>query len=407
MLKGHLLRTYPEERPKTGFMASRREFIIFSIILATFFVFAYRGYFGLGILNQGDLLPLYPDWGDYLNAFTSSWSNSNLGFAGASATEAGFFNALILFAFGNNSLLAQKVIFLGTMPLACLSMFIFLSYHLTLGYEKSVISFIYGVNPVTIGLFFGGGAGLLTYFSVFPLLLLCLFNFLERRKDPSISVVAFGMILAFASAIDVQAPLFVFPFAIAFLISGLVTVRNHRQSLKMGASLLASFFIFSILTLPTTSNYFSSLFGYFYGSSQGTIVNYSAAPISHDILVSRIHDDFTSQTYDFLTGAIFLTSIMTAISLFISNARRLRYALTLSILLVIGIIFWEFGINGLDLWLYNSVPLLFALNTLKLKMLFVQGFVLLGAFLLEEARYRRFFPAWTIPRRQEQITYQP
>lgn len=386
MANAALLR--PETPPPSFRM---REFAIFSMIIVAFFSFAYRGYFDLGVLNQGDLLPLYPNGGDYLNAFISSWSNSNLGFAGASATEAGFFNALILFAFGGNSLLAQKVIFLGTMPFACLSMFTFLSSRLKLGYEKSLISFIYGVNPVTIGLFFGGGVGLLTYFSVFPLLLLCLFNFLEGHKDSSIYVVVFGMILAFASAIDVQAPLFISPFAIAFLISGLAAVRNRRQGLKMVASVMASFSIFSILTLPTTSSYFSSLLTYFYGSNQGTIANYSATPISHDILVTRIHDDFAFQTYDFLYGAIFLTSVMTALSFLVSNARRLRYALTLSMLLVIGIIFWNLGIHSLDLWLYDSVPLLFALSILKLKILFVQGFVLLGAFLLEEARQRRFF----------------
>jgi chromate transport protein ChrA len=98
--------------------------------------------------------------------------------------------------------------------------------------------------------------------------------------------------------------------------------------------------------------------------------------------------------------------MMTAISLFVTNTRRLRYALTLSLLLIIGITFWELGINSLDLWLYNSIPLLFALSTLKLKMLFVQGFVLLGAFLLEEARYRRFFST-NNPRLQEQNNYQP
>jgi hypothetical protein len=163
----------------------------------------------------------------------------------------------------------------------------------------------------------------------------------------------------------------------------------------MAASVAASLFIFSLLTLPTTANYFSSLFGYFNGSSQGAIVNYSATPISHDILVSRIYDDFASQTYDFLNGAIYLTSLMAVIALLVSNKRRLPYVLTLLMLLVAGIGFWQLGINGWDVWLYNTIPLLFALSTLKLKMLFVQGFVLLGAFLLEEARDRNLVFAST------------
>jgi hypothetical protein len=257
--------------------------------------------------------------------------------------------------------------------------------------EKFAISFVYGVNPVTIGLFYGGGVGLLTYFSVFPILLLFLVNFLEGHRDPSISVVGFAVVLAFAAAFDVQASLFVLPFAIAFLISALATVRNHRKALLKGASLLASFLIFSILTLPTTSSYFSSLFGYFFGSSRGTIVNYSAAPISQDTLVSRIHDDFAFQTYDFLSGAIYLTSILAMISLFVVSRRRLRYIVTFLGLLISGIVFWQLGINGSDLWLYDTMPLLFALSTLKLKMLFVQAFVLLGAFVVEEVRNRASF----------------
>jgi hypothetical protein len=405
-VKGHILRMDPEQQPKTGFMvSSRKEFIVFTVVLAIFFTFAYREYFGLGILNQGDLLPLFPKGGFYLNAFISSWGNSNLGFAG-SATEAGFFNALLLFVFGDNSWLAQKIVFLATMPIACLSMFMFLDHHLTLGPEKSLISFIYGVNPVTIGLFFGGGIGLLTYYSIFPLLLLLLFNFLEGHKNSSISVVAFGMILAFGAAFDVQAPLFVLPFVIAFLISALITVRNHMKSLRIGASLLASFFIFSILTLPTTFNYFSSLVGYFNGSSRGAITNYAATSISHDILVSRIRDDFAFQTFDFLTGAIYLTSLMAIIALIVSNKRRLRYVLTLLVLLVAGIGFWQLGLNGSDLWLYNAIPLLFALSTLKLKMLFVQGFILLGAFLLEQARSRDILLASTRATSHEQMTYE-
>jgi hypothetical protein len=406
ILRRHIADNVDEIRHETPRTFPTRELAIFSTVLAAFFLFAYRGYFGLGILNQGDLLPLFPNGDFYLNAFIFSWSNSNLGFAG-SATEAGFFNALLLFVFGDNSLLAQKVVFLATMPLACLSMFIFLGYHLTLGSEKSLVSFVYGVNPVTIGLFFGGGVGLLTYYSIFPFLLLFLFNFLEGHTDSSISIVAFGMILAFGSAFDVQAPLFVLPFVIAFLIGGLITARNHTKSLKMGASLFASFFIFSILTLPSTSHYFGTLFQYFNGSSRGAITNYSATSISHDVLVSRIRDDFTFQTFDFLTGAIYLTTLMATIAFVVGNKRRLRYVLTLLGLLVTGIAFWQLGINGSDLWLYDAIPLLFALSTLKLKILFVQGFILLGAFLLEEARDRDLLFGSTTPRKHEQMTHGP
>jgi hypothetical protein len=67
----------------------------------------------------------------------------------------------------------------------------------------------------------------------------------------------------------------------------------------------------------------------------------------------------------------------------------LRYILSLLLLLSVGIIFWQFGLTGQSLWLYETFPPLFALNTLKLKMIFTQAYVLIVAFLVDEARERR------------------
>jgi hypothetical protein len=361
---------------------------VFLALLAAYFLFVYRNYFGLGAISQGDLSPLYPRAGYYFDAFFSSWNSNNLGFSG-SATEAGFFNALLLLITGDNSILAQKIVFLSDMPVACIAMFVFLSYHGASGFGRSIISFAYGVNPLSIGLFFGGGGGLLTYYSLFPLILLFLLNFLEKGTAAKRSMVAFAIVLAFSASFDVQSPLFLLPFVVILFVSNAALERNLRSLAKTSLMLLGSFGLFLILILPTAATYFSSFFSYYFGSKSGSVSYYSVAPIAHNVLIDRITTDFSFQTFDFLSVAMYLTGIVAAFALFVRNRHRLRYILSLLLLLSVGIIFWQFGLTGQSLWLYETFPPLFALNTLKLKMIFTQAYVLIVAFLVDEARERR------------------
>ncbi len=363
-------------------------------MLATFFLFAYRNYFSLGALSQGDLAPLYPGARYYFDAFFSTWNSNNLGFSG-SATEGGFFNGLLLLILGDNSIVAQKIVFLLTMPLASISMFVFLSYNGLSRFGRSIVSFVYGVNPLTIGLFFGGGVGLLTYYSLFPLLLFLMLNFLEKRSGATRSIVAFAIILAFAASYDVQAPLFVLPFVTVFFIGRVALERNFRFMARTSLMLLGSFGLFLILILPTTATYFASLFSYYLGSTSGSISYYSAAQIPHATLIARIVADFSYQTYDFLNAIMYLTGIVTLFALFVRDPRRLRFILGLLLLLSVGVLFWQFGITGQSLWLYEIFSPLFAVNTLKLKMIFTQAYVLIVAFLIDEARERRFIELTT------------
>lgn len=375
-----------------------REPAVFVALLAAFFLFAYRNYFSLGALNQGDLLPLFPRAEYYFDQFFSSWNNYNLGFSG-SATEAGFFHALLLSILGNNSILAQKIVFLLTMPLASIAMFVFLSYHVASSFGRSIVSFVYGVNPLSIGLFFGGGVGLLTYYALFPFLLLFLLNFLEKRRGATRSIVAFAIVLAFSASFNVQAPLFFLPFVLVLFIGNRALERDLQSMARTTLMLVASFGLFLVLTLPTSATYFASLFAYFFGSTPGSISYYSPTPIPHDTLIDRISADFSFHTFDFLNAIMYLTGIVASFTLFVRNPRRLRFILSLLLLLSLGVLFWQFGIKGQSLWLYEIFPPLFALNTLKLKMIFIQAYVLIVAFLVDEARERKFFelPVKAVP----------
>ncbi len=366
-----------------------RKFAVFTALLAAFFVFVYRGYFFLGALNQGDLTPLSPRARYSFDAFFSSWNSDFLGFPGP--VEAGFFNGLLLLVLRNNTVLAQKIIFLSAIPLASIAMFIFLRHNPSSGVGTGIVSFIYGVNPLSIALFMGGGAGLLIYYSLFPFLLLFLSNFLEERRSAALSVVAFATALGFSASFNVQAPLFVLPFVVVLFIRNAAIKTNFRSRLRISLMLLASFALFSVLTLPTTTTLLASLFTFYSVSAPGTISNYYVAPISHGTLIDRVRADFAYGTFDFLNVIMYLTGIVAFFTLFVRNTRRLGLILSFLLLLSVGILFWQLGIMGSSLWMYEIFPPLFALNTIKLKMMFTQAFVLVVGLLVDEAQERHLF----------------
>lgn len=84
-----------------------KDFLIFSFVIAGFFLFVYRNLLGLGALIYGDLSPFYPKATIFIDAYRSSWVNDNLGYPGSSI-ESAVFNAILQLILGDNPVLAQK-----------------------------------------------------------------------------------------------------------------------------------------------------------------------------------------------------------------------------------------------------------------------------------------------------------
>lgn len=361
-----------------------KDFAIFAAILTVFFSFVYRNYFGLGGLINGDLGPFYYRSGDSIDAFFSSWINNNLGYFGSSI-ESGFFNGLLLLIVGNDSILAQKIYFLSLMPLASITMFIFLTYYIGSRFGRFLMSFVYGVNPLTIGLFFGGSPMLVPY-ALLPLMLMFLLNFFEKKRGQVRNILVFTLILAFSSSYNVQTPVFVLPFIIVILLVNLAMKKSLKPVIKTISMLLVSSGLFLLLTIPSTSIYAASVFDYYFGSVPGSINYYGVAPKQAENLIEGVRNDFTYHTFDFLNLCIFLTAIPAFFTLFVKNKFRLKYILSLLLLLSAVVLFWTLGLKDSTLWLYEEIPLLFAINTIKLKMIMTQAYILIIAFLIDEAQ---------------------
>jgi len=361
-----------------------KDFLLFSFIITLFFTFVYGNLLGLGSLIYGDLAPFYPKTMEWLDTFLSSWSNDNLGYPGSSI-ESSVFNALLAFALGDNSVLAQKVFFLSVAPISCLAMFVFLNHYVTSRFARFFGGFVYGVNPVTIALFWGGspGGGLLVQYALFPLQLYFLLGLLNEQGNRKVNVLALSLLLALASAYNVQAPIWFLPFLIAFFLAHTIIRRSLKYLAKTTLSLFFVGVLFVLLTFTTEVIYVAGLISFFFGAEKGVVWFYTAQPIPRETLIERIAVDYQYHTFDHLNFFIFLTGLSAFLTLLIRRKSKYLLSSLLVASMIVG--FWQLGLMGKIWWLYDAIPFLYALNTIKMKMMLAQTFGMIVAFLLDGA----------------------
>ncbi|MDI6892100.1 MAG: hypothetical protein QMD08_03780 [Actinomycetota bacterium] len=229
---------------------NKLHFFLFLFLFMALFIFAYRNLLSVGMMAFGDLASFPNQMSKiYFESFFSSWQPRGLG-NNDQQLPGLFFLALLASILRDNALLVQKIFYFSLLPLAGIAMYIFLRRFLNSYFAKFLASFIYTINPVTIGQFSGGGPGILCSYAVLPLLLLFLFNILEREEGRLHNLLLFTLFFALASSFNIQFPLMIVPLIAVPLFINILAKKNLKYGLKTVLLFVVSYVICFLLMSP-------------------------------------------------------------------------------------------------------------------------------------------------------------
>ena len=236
-------------------------------LIAVLFTLAYRKLWGAGMFAYGDCSPLPESAATAFKAFFAAWHPTKPG------TNLGgpwlLIRGTFIFIFGNNAPLAQKVLHFSPLLLSFLSMFILLNRFVQSRFAKYVASFVYGVNPVSMGEFLGGGDYSVYVHALFPLLLIFLWRLLHDEKK-IFNLLIFTLLLTLAYSCSDYVLIILLPFVIFFLVHSLFINRESPARLKKIISapfiVLLPFIFCFLLLLPYTFSFLKTALPFLVGS---------------------------------------------------------------------------------------------------------------------------------------------
>lgn len=213
--------------------------------------------FNLRMISVPDL-PAFPSLSRALFLFNSAWlplSNS-LVFSPIETVLA--FRIGLIFLFGGNNVLAQKIYVLLPFFFAFLSSYVFQRKFFSSKYVLFIVSLFYSINPVTIKVFIDMSIGYLYVYAILPLLVLLIHKTMQlpptfSKKGVQIAFL-FSILFAFAFANGLHAILFVVPFCLYYFLVIFFKEKVLRQKLTKVLSLI---FLFIPATLPVLVSNFS------------------------------------------------------------------------------------------------------------------------------------------------------
>jgi len=272
---------------RVEFSAAKRKFTL-ALLTFALFLFAFRQFFGTGMLAYGDEPPFPQTAQQAFDVFFSSWHPMSLGITAQYPLNS-FLVGLTILVTGGNAVLAQKVWFFFPMPLSFLSMYFFSRRFTESTFGRWLSSFVYSVNPVTIGTpYIGGAVGTLFLYAFLPLLLGILISLFTSSQHSPRNFLAFTLLFTLSGGL--LTAVYILPFFLALLIFVLAQ-RKIKLALTRLALLAGSIALFVGLTLP--GNYAGlPVFARYLPSS----LNSSSPPIPISDLVGGISYTYSQQT---------------------------------------------------------------------------------------------------------------
>lgn len=153
-------------------------FISFNIAL---FAFAYRNLFGTGMLAYHDLAPFPEHATDAFKLAFSAWNPRTMGVPQPEPPLT-FVTGILLWFSGDNGPLVQKIFWFSLMPIASITMYIFLGRFVKSQLARFVASLIYSINRHITLNFIAGSTSTLTIYAFQPLVLYFLVDLLEKGR---------------------------------------------------------------------------------------------------------------------------------------------------------------------------------------------------------------------------------
>lgn len=335
-------------------MRGRVASLSFLALTSSLFAYAYRDILGYGMLSVGDLAP-FPESRQALEAFLFSWQPQSMGTS--MAREARLFIIGVLVAlFGDNAVMAQKVFYLSLLPLASITMYIFLNRLVRSRFGKIVASLLYIATIEPIWAFVNGSMSFLFLHAIYPLLLLALFNVLDgagRLRNMFI----FTALLGVAASFHPQVLFFFAPFMIVFSLIGMLRRRSLRHALTTALLISASLALCYLLGSPFWAPYGLPSFVFPYEM----VVGLPIERLIQDVTQSYRHASITNLAMLNVAHPVsLLLPIFAFSSLLLSrDGERLGHALGFSIIVFSLTLFGWLTHLGLTLDLFRRLPFLF------------------------------------------------
>jgi len=152
-----------------------RDFLILPSIICLIFVFLYRNLSIESMWSFSDLLAF--NRATFIDTFLSSWTFQFLGYHHEKPLQTFQFLLQLLI---ENDVIAQKIFFLSFLPIAFMAMYIFVRNCLKSFWSRLFSSFLFSLNPLTVGEFVNGSTWMISY-AIFPLILYFLLRIFDAR----------------------------------------------------------------------------------------------------------------------------------------------------------------------------------------------------------------------------------
>jgi hypothetical protein len=183
--------------------------------------------------------------------FLSSWNSQFLGFHNEVQSNT---LPIVLGLITRNNIIAQKIYFLSFLPLSFITMYFFVRKHFKSFYSKFFSSFLYAVNPITIGEFVNGSVWMINY-ALLPLVLYLLLKIYETSQLKNI--VLYGLLVAIIIGLFLG-PLWIvilnlLPILFIIFFYKFLDIQKTQLKLFLEKSFFISFFVLIglVLLLPT------------------------------------------------------------------------------------------------------------------------------------------------------------
>lgn len=337
-------------------LRTRMGFLLFVALVSSFFAYAYRDLLGYGLLSFGDLTP-FPEPGEAFNAFFFSWQPLGMGFSLPREAHL-FFMGILTTLLGSDVVLSQKLFYLSLLPVASISMYVFLNSFITSRISKFVASLFYIATIEPLWSFVNGASTFLFLQAIYPLLLFFFFNLLNGEKRIS-NMLIFTIFLGVAVSFHYQFILFFAPFMAIFLIIHILERRNHEYTIKTIVLLSFSLLLCYLLGSPWWAPFgIQSLLFPWSEMAKTLPMEKLILDVSHSYRYATLTNLLTLNVIH--PASLLLPLFAFASILFSGSGRKRRYAIGFSILVFSVTLFGWLTHLGITLDVFSTFPFLFA-----------------------------------------------
>lgn len=346
------------------------------------FAYAYKDFWGYGMLAYGDATPFPNDFTQALRSLVSGWDPRvpDLQVVPQITVLYSFLpiEILLIVLSGGNSINAQRIFHYGALPLSFVAIYFFVSKFTGSRFARFLAAFVYSANLFMVAEFLGGYEGNLYIQALLPVLLMLIYK-VYRMERFYFNTFLYTLVLSFAFILSDHIFIFLAPFILLLIV---LFMRKYWITKDKGLlKRLFFFLIFSHLFIFIVTFYHS----FSYLKSATPFLTGGKVPAEVLQFLKRNVDDtyrqytlgsairagggyFTKDRYDIFpygylwarTGFI-LPILAFGWVIFRENrsGKKFYLALFLTILAIIDLTFINFVRGERLSWLYNALPFLF------------------------------------------------